>query len=128
LLNQAQVSFNRRTDILEPIWTIGFKDLGMRNVHTDTPTQNFGLSITGAFSATVTEALKTRPNAFTLADTARWTRGRHEMSMGFEYRRQSLDKNFRWLLDPNMSFGGIHTGYGVADFYLGLPSSLTQMA
>jgi hypothetical protein len=128
MVNQAQFSFNRRTDILEPIWTIGFKDLGMRNVFTDTPTKNFGLNITGAFSATVTEALRTRPNAWTVADTLRWTRGRHETSMGFDYRKQSLDKNFRWLLDPNMAFAGIHTGYGVADFYLGMPSSLTQMA
>jgi hypothetical protein len=128
LFNQAQFSLNRRTDILEPIWTIGFKDLGMRNVHTDTPTKNFGLNITGAFSATVTEALRTRPNAYTINDTLRWTKGRHETSMGFEYRKQSLDKNFRWLLDPNMAFAGIHSGYGVADFFLGLPSSLTQMA
>jgi hypothetical protein len=128
LLNQAQFSFNRRTDILEPIWTIGYKDLGMRNVHTDTPTKNFGLSITGAFGATVTEALKTRPNAYTISDTVRWTKGRHQISTGFEFLKQSLDKNFRWLLDPNMSFGGIHSGYGVADFFLGMPSSLTQMA
>ncbi len=128
LLNQAQFSFNRRTDILNPIWTIGYKDLGMRNVVTDTPTKNFGLSITGAFSATITEALKTKPNAYTVADTVRWTKGRHETSMGLEFRKQTLDKFFRWLLDPNMSFGGIFTGYGVADFFLGLPSSLTQMA
>ena len=128
LLNQAQFSVNRRSDILEPIWTIGYKDLGMRNVVTDTPTKNFGLSITGAFSATVSEALKTRPNAWTFADTVRWSNGRHEVSMGFEFRKQSLDKNFRWLLDPNMSFGGIFSGNGVADFFLGMPSSLTQMA
>ena len=76
----------------------------MRNVFTDTPYKNFNLSVTGAFSASVTEAIRTKPNAYTIADTLRWTKGRHEMSMGFEYRKQSLDKNFRWLLDPAMTF------------------------
>ena len=100
----------------------------MRNVFTDTPYKNFNLSMTGAFSASVTEAIRTKPNAYTIADTLRWTKGRHEMSMGFEYRKQSLDKNFRWLLDPAMTFDGSVTGYGVADFFIGRPSLLDQMA
>jgi hypothetical protein len=84
--------------------------------------------VTGAFSASVTEAIRTRPNAYTIADTLRWSRGRHEMSVGFEYRKQSLDKNFRWLLDPAMSFDGSVTGSGVADFFIGRPSLLDEMA
>src|SRR5262249_53727895 len=85
-------------------------------------------SVTGAFSASVTEAIRTKPNAYTIADTVRWTRGRHETSMGFEYRRQSLDKNFRWLLDPAMTFDGSITGSGVADFFIGRPSLLDELA
>lgn len=128
LMNQAQFSFTRREDLGTPVWTTGFADLGMRNVVTDKPYKNFNLSVTGAFSASVTEAIRTKPNAYTIADTVRWTRGRHEMSMGFEYRKQSLDKNFRWLLDPAMTFDGSFTGSGVADFFIGKPSLLDQMA
>jgi len=128
LMNQAQFSFTRREDRGTPVWTTGFADLGMRNVVTDKPHKNFNLSVAGAFSASVTEAIRTKPNAYTIADTVRWTRGRHEMSMGFEYRKQSLDKNFRWLLDPAMTFDGSFTGSGVADFFIGKPSLLDQMA
>jgi hypothetical protein len=128
LMNQAQYSFTRREDVGTPVWTTGFADLGMRNVFTDTPYKNFNLSVTGAFSASVTEAIRTQPNAYTIADNLRWTKGRHEMSMGFEYRKQSLDKNFRWLLDPAMTFDASITGYGVADFFIGRPSLLDQMA
>ncbi len=128
LMNQAQFSFTRREDVGTPVWKIGYADLGMRNVFTDTPYKNFNLSVTGAFSASVTEAIRTKPNAYTIADTVRWTKGRHEMSMGFEYRKQSLDKNFRWLLDPAMTFDGSISGYGVADFFLGKPSLLDELA
>ena len=111
---------------VRPKRTIGYADLGMRNVVTNTPTKDFNLSVTGAFSASVTEAITTKPNAYTIADTLRLNRGRHEMSMGFEYRKQSLDKNFRWLLDPAMSFDGSITGFGVADFFIGRPSLLDE--
>ncbi|HUS05605.1 MAG TPA: TonB-dependent receptor, partial [Bryobacteraceae bacterium] len=103
-------------------------DLGMRNVFTDTPYKNFNLSVTGAFSASVTEAIRTKPNAHTISDTLRWIKGRHEMTMGFEYRKQTLDKNFRWLLDPAMTFDGSFSGSGIADFFLGKPSLLDEMA
>ena len=61
-------------DIGTPVWTTGYADLGMRNVVTDTPYKNFNLNVTGAFSATVTEAIQTKPNAYTIADTLRSTR------------------------------------------------------
>ncbi|MCI0748402.1 MAG: Plug and carboxypeptidase regulatory-like domain-containing protein, partial [Verrucomicrobia subdivision 3 bacterium] len=73
LLNQAQFSLTRRKDTGQPVWTTSFADLGMRNVFTDEPNPNFGLRVTGAFSATVTEKITTEPNAFTIADTLRWT-------------------------------------------------------
>ena len=128
LINQAQFSLTRREDVGKPVWTIGYADLGMKNVVTNTPTKDFNLSVTGAFSAAVTEAIVTKPNAYTIADTLRYTRGRHEMSMGFEYRKQSLDKDFRWLIDPAMSFDGSITGFGVADFFIGKPSLLDELA
>ena len=128
LLNQLQFSLNRRTDQGQPVWKTSFVDLGMRNVVTDRPNPNFNLNVTGAFAASVTEKITTTPNAYTVSDLARWTAGRHEASFGFEYRKQNLNKNYRWLLDPAMRFEGDFSGFGVSDFFLGLPSFLDQMA
>jgi hypothetical protein len=49
------------------------------------------------------------------------------MSMGFEYWKQNLDKTFRWLLAPAITFDGSMTGYAVADF-IGHPSLVDVLA
>jgi len=126
LLNNFSFSFNRRTDLGEPNWTTGFDDLGVQNIHVDQPTSNFNLQVTGAFSMSVTEWIKTEPIAYNFKDVVRWNTGRHGISMGFEYRHQRLNKEYRWLLDPHITFFGDFTGYGPADFFLGLPSRLIQ--
>jgi hypothetical protein len=128
LLNQFQLSINRRKDLGVPVWKTSLADLGMRNVYSDKPTPTIVLSVTGAFSVETTEWIITEPHVFTAGDTLRYTTGAHELTMGFEYRFQSLKKLYRWLMDPTMSFAGNYTGYGVADFYLGLPSRLRQKA
>ena len=128
LLNQVQFSLNRRSDVGTPVWNTGLADLGMTNVFTDRPHPTFVMNVTGAFSVETTETITTAPHAYTAADTLRWTKGRHQTSFGFEYRYQSLYKNYRWLLDPYPTFDGTFTGYGVADFFLGMPNSLTQSA
>ena len=78
----------------------------MKNVFSDKPTPEFGLDVSGAFSIETVERIKTSPNSWAITDTLRWTRGKHEVSAGFEYRKQDLTKNYRWLLDPFMSFDG----------------------
>src|SRR5581483_5185464 len=122
LLNQAQFSINRRSDTGTPVWTTSLADLGMQNIYTDRPHPTFVMSVSGAFSVETTEAIVTAPHAYTISDTLRWTAGRHQTNFGFEYRYQSLYKNYRWLLDPYMTFDGAYTGFGVADFFLGLRS------
>lgn len=126
LLNSFSFSFNRRTDLGEPNWTVGFDDLGVQNIYVDQPTSNFNLNVIGAFNMSVTEWIKTEPIAYNFKDVVRWTKGRHGLSMGFEYRYQRLNKEYRWLLDPYLTFHGDHTGYGPADFFLGLPSRIIQ--
>src|SRR5262249_7259693 len=128
LLNQAQFSMSRRTGENLPVWKTSLSDLGMKNVFSNKPLPEFGVSVTGAFSVATTERDTTTPHNYVISDIVRWSKGRHETSMGFEYRRQSLYKNYRWQLDPYMQFNGYATGYGVADFFLGLPWGLTQSA
>jgi hypothetical protein len=128
LFNQAGFSINRRTDEGIPVWTTSYVDLGMRNVYTDEPNPNFGLDVSGAFYIETIERITTSPNSWAVNDTVRWSGGKHEVSAGFEYRKQDLTKNYRWLLDPFMSFDGTFTGYGVADFFIGKPSGLDELA
>ena len=128
LLNQVQFSMNRRTDQGTPFWKTGLADLGMKNVYSDRPLPTFVLSVAEAFSVETTERITTAPHAYTISDTLRWSKSRHEMSVGFEYRYQSLYKNYRWLLDPAVDFDGYATNYGIADFFLGYPGTVTQMA
>jgi hypothetical protein len=100
----------------------------MRNVATAAPIKPFALNISGAFSVEVGGKSVTSPNAYTISDTFRKTAGRHEISLGFEYRYQSLHKNYSWLRSPAITIAGEFSGYGVSDFFLGMASRLQQTA
>lgn len=128
LLNQFTFALNRRSDIGNPVWKTSVADLGVRNIQTLPEFPTFVMSVAGAFSVETTEQIVTSPKAYTFSDVLRWTRGRHQISTGFEFRHQSLYKSYKWLLDGNYRFLGDITGFGVADFYLGRISSLTQNA
>jgi hypothetical protein len=128
LLNQLQFAMNLRTSVNLPVWTTGFADLGMKNIYQEPGTPEFSLSVSGAFSYSTTEHDITTPHDYTVSDILRWMRGRHSMSMGFEYRYQTLWKYYYWQLAPSISFNGYASGYGVADFFLGLPYNLVQSA
>ncbi|MGI8958327.1 MAG: carboxypeptidase regulatory-like domain-containing protein [Bryobacteraceae bacterium] len=127
-LNEFHFAVNRRTAIAQPVWTTGFNDLGMQDISINSPTHDFNLYVNGAFNASVQEKDTTSPSDYAVSDVFRRTAGRHDISIGFSYQYQNLYKDYRWLLDPAMSFSGIYTGYGVADFFLGLPSAVEQNA
>jgi hypothetical protein len=129
LLNEARFSYNWRKSNDTPVWKTSFASLGMQNVYTDTNgLPELGLSVTGAFSVDTGEQTFTAPSEYTVSDVLKRTAGRHELVLGFQYALQILHKNFRWLIDPNIQFAGNFSGYGVADFMLGLPSQLKQDA
>ena len=128
VLNQLQFSMNRRQDIGTPVWNTSMADIGVKNVYTLPQYPTFVVSVAGAFSVETTENIVTAPKNYAISDILRWSKGRHQMSLGFEYRHQTLYKSYRWLLDPTFRFDGDFSGYGVSDFFLGKPSRLTQNA
>ena len=128
VLNQLQFSMNRRQDIGTPVWNTSMADIGVKNVYTLPQYPTFVVSVAGAFSVETTENIVTAPKNYAISDILRWSKGRHQMSFGFEYRHQTLYKSYRWLLDPTFRFDGDFSGYGVSDFFLGKPSRLTQNA
>jgi hypothetical protein len=127
-LNSLLFSLNRRVSTTDPVWNVDWQDLGMKNVTGARPVKPFALNINGAFSVELGERATTEPNAYTISDTFRKTAGRHEISLGFEYRHQTLHKNYTWLRSPAIVMAGDFSGYGVSDFFLGLPSRLQQTA
>ena len=127
-LNEFYFSISHRSAIAQPVWTTGYNDLGMQDISYNEPTHDFNLYVNGAFNASVQEQDTTTPSDYSVSDVFRHTIARHDISIGFAYQYQTLFKNYKWLLDPAMSFAGTYTGYGVADFFLGLPSQVEQNA
>ena len=48
------------------------------------------------------------------------------LKMGFEYKRESSDRNTANLTDPQFTFDGRFATNPFADFLLGLPSVMSQ--
>ena len=70
-------------------------------------------------------------NIYQLADTLSWTRGKHSLKFGADFRRQQ--RNFFQQTAPSgeLNFSGQYTGaalggLGLADALLGIPSSTLQ--
>ena len=129
-IDQVQFALIRRSSSNLPFWTQNFKQFGVKNIGTDTSVaaQELILSVSGAFSFDIGETDVTSPNAVTFTNTLRRTSGRHESSFGFEFRRETLNKFYHFLMDPQFIFNGNASGYGVADFFLGTVDSLVQSA
>jgi hypothetical protein len=76
-------------------------------------------------------ALLQTSRTYTLGDTVTWARGKHTIKAGFEWRRTSLPSlqqtNARGSLSFVGSSGVNSTGYGFADFLMGIPSSSSQV-
>jgi hypothetical protein len=65
-------------------------------------------------------------NVYQLADTLIWTRGKHSLKFGGDFRRQQ--RNFFQQTAPSglLTFSGNYSGNGLADTLLGIPQSTLQ--
>ena len=65
-------------------------------------------------------------NVYQLADTVSWTRGKHNLKFGADFRRQQ--RNFFQQTAPSgwYQFSGGYTGFGLADLLLGIPQNAFQ--
>jgi hypothetical protein len=65
-------------------------------------------------------------NVYQLADTLSWTRGKHSIKFGADFRRQQ--RNFFQQTAPSgrLQITGQYTGNGLADTLLGIPATVTQ--
>ena len=136
LLNDARFGFNRFKDATLPLdfGTNAGNAVGIPNAnHGGNSSGLTKINISGytqlGDSLWVPETIA--ENVYQLADTVSWTRGRHSLKFGIDFRRQQ--RNFFQQTAPSgqLQFSGNYSGggpfgIGLADALLGIPQSTLQ--
>jgi len=131
LLNDVRVGFNRFKDATLPLdfGTNAGNAAGIPNAnHGGNSSGLTKINISGfqqlGDSLWVPETIA--ENVYQLADTLSWTRGKHSLKFGVDFRRQQ--RNFFQQTAPSgwLQYFGNYSGYGVADVLLGVPQSTLQ--
>ncbi|HZT33130.1 MAG TPA: TonB-dependent receptor [Bryobacteraceae bacterium] len=131
VLNEFRTGFTRQrnyyypdlvgSDILQQVGIQGVTTTGIHNV----PAFNItGITTTDQPNS---QALTLDTN-FEWTDNLSWTRGRHAMKFGFDAIRDQLGGyNYPNSMYGTYNFNGTYTGFGYADFLLGIPQT-TQLS
>ena len=127
LLNQALFSFNH-TDgaFVPPQPAKSLVDLGAK--YYNDPIYKWQIAIGGYFSIDTSDTNRFPRKEWQVLDTVRWTRGKHQLSMGGDFSRGRNDiiNNFRangsWNFDGSSPF----TTDSLADFLTGRYNNLLQ--
>lgn len=128
LTNQALFSFNRTDGNNLPLFPDNsITSLGSKYFNDDRP--QWHVTVTGYFGTLNTgDTNRFLRDEWQAIDTLRWTRGRHNITIGGEYGRGigNVDNNFRANGQWNFNGSAPFTGDGLADFLIGRFNSLTQ--
>jgi hypothetical protein len=126
LLNNLVVTFNRTNNDNFQIYPPDYSTLGI-NVYNDKTPQWF-FNVSGYFGINSGDTNVFFRDEYQVADTVRWTKGRHEIVSGFEYSygKGDITNNFR--ANGRFTFSGAapFTGDALADFMIGKFSSFEQ--
>jgi len=106
------------------------RDLGLQGVNAKgLSTMGFPtMSVTGYSTLSMDGGGETNQKTWDYADSLTWARGRHVFKFGGEYKRYSTFAST--VSSPtygSFTFNGTYTGYGAADFLLGLPYSSARV-
>jgi len=127
LLNEARFSvFRTYTSRVPPAGTPNVADFGVKNIY-QTPVkaiESFAVSGYLTFGA-LGDSIFPR-TSFVWADTVRWIKGRHSLSLGGNFERSRFNQENLLAQDGNFSFTGSTSGSAMADYYLGRMGSFTQ--
>jgi Carboxypeptidase regulatory-like domain/TonB dependent receptor len=131
LLNDVRVGYNRFKDATLPL---DFGTNAGNNV--GIPNANHGGNSSGLTKINISNYQQLgdslwvpetiAENVYQLADTLSWTRGKHSLKFGIDFRRQQ--RNFFQQTAPSgqLAFSGNYSGYALADALLGIPQSTLQ--
>lgn len=125
-INNAVFTFNRTNNDNFQVYPPSLASLGSRYYNDETP--QYHLTVSGFFTLNTGDTNTFLRNEIQIADTARWSLGRHELSFGgdYSYGKGDIANNFR----ANGQFGWANsapfTGNALADFFLGKFNTFTQ--
>lgn len=108
------------------------KTVGMQGIRTDPPqgSQVPDISINGFAGTGQGRESVTRSRNVQFADNLTWLKGRHSFKFGTDIRRLRTTDITSFTTGDDMgtyNFNGQYSGYGMADFLLGVPNT-TQLA
>lgn len=106
------------------------RTVGMQGIRTDTPagSQTPDIGINGFTSTGQGREAVTRSRNIQFADNLTWIKGKHAFKFGTDIRRLRTTDITSFTTGDDMgsySFNGQYSGYGVADFLLGVPNVTT---
>ena len=127
LINDLRFGFHREVNNrFVPPGVPNVADLG---VNVWQPTQYKAiesLSVSGFFGTGDNDAATFPRNTWTLSDTMRWTKGRHNMAFGFRGDLMRMDELNDFNEFGTYTFTSFFTGYAMSDFFLGRLSTYLQ--
>lgn len=128
ITNQALFSFNRTDGWNIPIYPDnGITSLGSRYYNDDKP--QWHVTVAGYFGTLNTgDTNRFLRDEYQFVDTVRWTKGKHQITIGGEYGRGigNVDNNFRANGQWNFNGAAPFTGDALADFLIGRFNTLQQ--
>ena len=131
ITNQVMFSFNRTDGNNVPLYPPkSFKDLGI-NIYNDDKPQWY-VSVSGYWGTLNTgDTNRFLRDEYQLTDTLRWSKSRHQLSLGGEYGRAADDVTNNFRGNGRFTFNGPSspfTGDSFADFLVGKFNDFTQGA
>ncbi len=127
LINNALFSFNRTNgNNFQILPAKSLTDLGVKMYNDDK--QQYHLTVDGYFQINTGDTNTFLRDEYQISDTVRWTRGRHQMSIGGDYGYGIGDivNNFRANGQFSWNRSAPFTGDALADFFVGKFFRLTQ--
>jgi carboxypeptidase family protein len=127
LLNDARFSvFRTDTSRQPPAGTVNAADFGVQNIY-QTPRKNIdGVTVSGYYTFGALGLTIFPRTSFVWADTVRWTKGRHSLSLGGNFERSRFNQENVNGENGTYTFTGNTTGSAMADFYLGRMGTFGQ--
>lgn len=127
VINSVHVAYNNERVLRAP--ASGLPSAGDMGINIAPSPGNFpNITVSGRFTTTCGTCALGHVNntGFQVADDLSVVRGRHQLSIGGELIRHTLDFSVTTNLQAAFSFNGSQTGDALADFLLGLPVSFSQ--
>ena len=122
LINTAVFGFTRIGHHRGPTKSLGWGDFGgpATTSTTGVPSDLY-TSINGSVSAGGDGTFVQDRQTWQYTDYLSFVKGRHTMTFGGDYRRESMNRVEDYYTDPVFNFNGQYSGFALSDLLLGLP-------